>query len=491
MKIAININELTLKQNTGVKVYTREIVKALGRIDKENKYFLYVNCGDEALSRLYRDFNKFKNFKIKPSKSAFPFWTYTKLSQEIKKDQIDVLFMPIQTVPFFKKPKNMKIVVTVHDLAFLIFPDHFTRKDRFLLNFHTKRAVKMADKIIAPSEATKRDIIEFYGTTSPSSSLSGGEDTDNLPLSEGEDGSSPNLGGVGGGKILEEDKIEVIWHGVTPPSPPLSGGELRDSPSLSGEEHKDNFPLSGVTPPSPSLSGGEDKDSSPLSSEEENKDNFLLSERERATLSFRKGGVGGGKNSQFTIHNSQFNVNNPYILFVGSVQPRKNIIGLIEAFELLNTKYQIPNTKYQLIICGGRGWMADGIYKRAKKSKFSQDIIFIGNVSDKKRDELYKNALIFALPSLYEGFGLPVLEAMSYGVPCVISDNSSLSEIAGRSALLVDANNSDDIAKKINLLLSNSELRKDLSRRGIENARRFSWDKAAEKMVEMFNSIRY
>jgi|GEM_PF-188919 len=445
MKIAININELTLKQNTGVKVYTREIVKALGRIDKENKYFLYVNCGDEALSHLYRDFNKFKNFKIKPSKSALPFWTYTKLSQEIKKDQIDVLFMPIQTVPFFKKPKNMKIVVTVHDLAFLIFPDHFTRKDRFLLNFHTKRAVKMADKIIAPSEATKRDIIEFYGTTSPGPSLSGGEDTDNPPLSGGEDGSSPNLGGVGGGKILEEDKIEVIWHGVTPPSPPLSRGE--------------------------------------------DKDNSLLSERERATLSFRKGGVGGSKNSQFTIHNSQFNVNNPYILFVGSVQPRKNIIGLIEAFELLNTKYQIPNTKYQLIICGGRGWMADGIYKRAKESKFSQDIIFTGNVSDEKRNELYKNALIFALPSLYEGFGLPVLEAMSYGVPCVISDNSSLSEIAGRSALLVDANNSDDIAEKINLLLSNSELRKDLSRRGIENARRFSWDKAAKKMVKVFNSI--
>ena len=130
--------------------------------------------------------------------------------------------------------------------------------------------------------------------------------------------------------------------------------------------------------------------------------------------------------------------------------------------------------------------MADKIYKRAKESKFSKDIIFTGSVSNEERDEFYKNALVFALPSFYEGFGLPVLEAMSYGVPCIVGDNSSLSEIAGGSALLVDANNSDDIAEKINLLLSDSELRKDLSQRGIENVKRFSWDKAGEKTLEVF-----
>ena len=429
MKIAININELTLKQNTGVKTYTREIVKALGRIDKKNEYVLYA--GRDAINRVSTN----ENFKIKSSKSRLPFWTYTKLSQEIKKDRSAVLFMPIQAVPFFKKPKNLKIVVTVHDLAFLLFPDHFMRKDRFLLNFHTKRAVKMADKIIAPSEATKRDIVKFYGTTPPSSPLSG-----------------------------VEKKIEVIWHGATPPSPPLSGGEKLDS---------------------------------------------------------------------------------PYILFVGSIQPRKNIIGLVEAFEavkedhdlhichsdrsergtsersggickhetLASNKNNLKNTFYpltdpsarsyrrsvgmtvntlaslKLVICGGEGWMADKIYKRAKESKFSKDIIFTGSVSDEERDELYKNALIFALPSLYEGFGLPVLEAMSYGVPCVVGDNSSLSEIAGNSALLVDANNSDDIAEKINLLLSNSELRKDLSQRGIENVKRFSWDKAGEETLKVFVNV--
>ena len=369
MKIAININELTLSQNTGVKVYTREIVRALGKIDKKNEYILYLNCRDEALPRLYDDFN---NFIIKSSKSRLPFWTYAKLPREIKKDRLNILFMPIQAVPFFKKPKNLKIVVTVHDLAFLIFPDHFTRKDKFLLNFHTKRAIKMADKIIAPSEATKKDIIKFYG--------------------------------------VNRDKIEVIWHGVTPPSPPLSEGE-----------------------------------------------------------------------------NSKFNY--PYILFVGSIQPRKNIAGLIEAFELVKKSRDEALPRLYLVVCGGRGWMADKIYKRAKESEFSSDIVFTGSVSNKERDELYKNALIFVFPSLYEGFGLPVLEAMNYGVPCVVGNNSSLSEIAGENALLVNANDSADIAEKINLLISDSELRKDLSQRGIENAKRFSWNKAAEKMLEVFEEV--
>ena len=174
MKIAININELTLKQNTGVKTYTREIVNALGQVDKGNEYLLYLNCRDEAVPRLY-GFN-YKNFKLKTAKSALPFWTYFKFPREIKRDKPDVLFMPIQATPFLKKPKNIKLVITVHDLAFLLFPKHFTFKDRFLLNFHTKRAVQMADKIIAPSKATKRDVVRFYN--------------------------------------INEDKIKVVYHGV-------------------------------------------------------------------------------------------------------------------------------------------------------------------------------------------------------------------------------------------------------------------------------------
>ena len=93
MKIAVNINELNLKQETGVKVYTREIVDALGQVDEENEYFLYANCRDEAVPRFY-GFDH-KNFKLKIAKSLLPFWTYLKLPREIKKDKPNVLFMPI------------------------------------------------------------------------------------------------------------------------------------------------------------------------------------------------------------------------------------------------------------------------------------------------------------------------------------------------------------------------------------------------------------
>jgi glycosyltransferase involved in cell wall biosynthesis len=352
MKIAIDINELTLKQNTGVKTYTREIVKALGQVDKKNEYILYR----------------------REQKSLFPFWTYLKLPKEIKKDKPDILFMPIQATPFFKKPKNLKLIITVHDLAFLLFPKHFTFKDRFLLNFHTKRAVKMADKIIAPSEATKKDIIKFYK--------------------------------------IDENKIEVVYHGV----------------------NSIKYQVSGIK------------------------------------QDFKK------------------NIN---ILFVGTIQPRKNLVKLIEAFELLKTRYKLCVISYKLIIAGGKGWMADEVYKKAKESKFSDEIIFTGSVSDDELADLYKNAEIFVMPSLYEGFGLPVLEAMSYGVPCVVSDNSSLREIAGDSALLVDAHNSNDIAEKINILLNDEELRKDLSHRGLENIKKFSWIKAAEKTLEVLLSSKY
>lgn len=399
MKIAININELTLKQETGVKVYTREIVRALGQIDRKNKYVLYANCREQKFL-----FPTVENSKFNPpvggqnSKFNFPFWTYTKLPQELKKDKPDILFMPIQSVPFFKKPKNIKIVVTVHDLAFMIFPDHFTAKDKFLLKFHTKRAIQMADAIIAPSEATKKDIIKFYGTTPPNPPLSGWE-----------------------------DKIKVIYHGV-------------------------NSNVGSGLP---------------------------------------TGANGVNQNSKFQIPNSS--VSNPYILFVGTIQPRKNLIRLIEAFETIKSRRNeaLPRSYHslKLIIAGSKGWLANKTFEKAKKSKFSEDIIFKGKVSDEDLAELYQNALMFVLPSLYEGFGLPVLEAMSYGVPCIVSDNSSLTEIVDDHALLVNANSSDDIAQKISMFLNNDFLRKDFAQRSLENIKEFSWEKAGKETLEVFESV--
>lgn len=367
MKIAININELTLKQTTGVKVYTREIVKALGKIDEKNKYSLY--CNAKKLPEEY-SFLNYSNFELKKLKSNYPFWTYTKLAQTLKRDKPDVLFMPIQSVPFLNKPKNIKIVTTVHDLAFMIFPNHFTTKDKFLLKLHTKRAVEMSDKIIVPSKATKNDIIKFYN--------------------------------------IKEDKIKVVYHGV---------------------------------------------------------------------------------NNDFKLHISKFETDNPYLLFVGQIQPRKNIIRLIEAFEIIKNRRDKSLPCLKLAIIGGKGWMSGKILERAKKSKFAKDIALRGKISDDDLAKVYQNASIFILPSLYEGFGLPVLEAMSYGIPCIVSNNSSLVEIVDDHALLVDAYSSDDIAHKIGMLLNNEFLRKDFSERSLKNIKRFSWEKSAKQTLEVFENV--
>ncbi|MCK5490292.1 MAG: glycosyltransferase family 4 protein [Candidatus Pacebacteria bacterium] len=405
MKIAIDANELTIAGTTGVKVYVQEIVDALSKLDVKNEYILYAKCRNEALSRSFELENK--NFELKIVKSSFPFWTYTKFPMQLKKDEPDILFMPIQSVPFFKKPKNIKIVVTVHDLAFLMFSDYFTFKDRFFLKLHTKRAVMMADEIIVPSEATKNDIIKFYK--------------------------------------IDESKITVVYHGITfHEKNKLCHSREDRNP---GFDSKDQF-MENDANYSPELP-------------ETNRKN-LDNKNESAAKNFQ-----------------------PYLLFVGVIQPRKNIIRLIEAFEIV----KVENQELKLVIVGKRGWQADAIYKRAKESHFAKDIIFSGGVDDEYLCSLYINAMVFILPSLYEGFGMPVLEAMNYGVPCVVGNNSSLAEISGDSALLVDSNDSSDIAKKITMLCNDENLRHEFSRKGAERLENFNWKKSAKQTLEVFESV--
>jgi len=177
------------------------------------------------------------------------------------------------------------------------------------------------------------------------------------------------------------------------------------------------------------------------------------------------------------------------ILFVGRIEKRKNLVSLIRAFEVLNSKFNPEfsgqNSKFKLILAGKKGYGFDEIKKAILESPNKNDIIYKGYVSDKEKEELYKNADIFVMPSLYEGFGLPVLEAMSYGVPVICSNNSSLLEIVGGAGLLVDPNNIQEIAEAINKALNNSDFREEMIKRGFENAKKFSWKKCARETVNI------
>lgn len=174
-----------------------------------------------------------------------------------------------------------------------------------------------------------------------------------------------------------------------------------------------------------------------------------------------------------------------YILFVGTLQPRKNIERLVEAFAKIKPKYP----QLSLLIVGKKGWLYDEILASPKKNGVSGSVEFVDFVSDSELPSLYKNAKCFVLPSLYEGFGLPVLEAMQNGCPVIISNVSSLPEAGGDAALYVNPEDVDDIASKIDNVLSDSELRLEMIKKGYDQVKKFSWEKTAKETLEVLEKI--
>lgn len=180
----------------------------------------------------------------------------------------------------------------------------------------------------------------------------------------------------------------------------------------------------------------------------------------------------------------KFEIKGKYILFVGTLQPRKNITRLIEAFS------KIEDKDVQLVIVGRKGWQYEEILSAPEKYGVKERVLFIHDATDEDLPSLYKHAQFFILPSLYEGFGLPVLEAMTYGCPVITSDISSLPEAGGDAALYIDPNDASDITKKMNKLFSNEELRKDLVEKGREQVKKFSWEKSAKETLAVLESIK-
>jgi len=227
------------------------------------------------------------------------------------------------------------------------------------------------------------------------------------------------------------------------------------------------------------------------------------------------------ENFQFSIFNFQSNPNDKiyndkkiidikYLLFVGRLEERKNISGIVEAFEILKEKYKIP---HKLVLAGNPGFGFAKTRYKIQNTRYKNDIILKGFVSDDEKYSLLKNANIFLFPSFYEGFGLPILEAQSAGVPVVTSNVSSMPEITchsdpaktgeesqtnnrsgsfieatqddNYSALLVNPNSSEEIAEATFKLISDENLKNDIIKKGLENVKRFSWGKCAEEVTSL------
>jgi glycosyltransferase involved in cell wall biosynthesis len=176
----------------------------------------------------------------------------------------------------------------------------------------------------------------------------------------------------------------------------------------------------------------------------------------------------------------KFEDHKPYLLFIGRLEERKNILGIIEAFEILKEKYVLP---HKLLLAGKGGYGYEKIGSRISNSKFQIDIVELGFVMDGEKFSLIAGADVFLFPTFYEGFGIPVLEAQSVGVPVVTSNVSSLPEVTGDSALLVDPEKPEEIAESTYSLVSDKALRDDIIEKGYENVKRFSWEKCAQEIA--------
>ena len=366
MRIAIQAADLDAERIDGTRVYLWQLLKRFGSLSPKDSFLLYHRT--QFNSELIPP--NFSNYIV----SHIPqpvLWTQTKLAMALWKDNPDSLWMPVQSLPLIRK-KNLRTTVTIHDLAFRYFPQHFPSKDRYKLNILADLAIRNADSLIAVSEHTKKDILHFYPKTNP-------------------------------------EKIFVVHHGY-------------DSSMFSGEISR----------------------------------NIL---------------------KRYRLENTR------YILYVGALQPRKNLVTLIRAFERLRKKEGYNDLK--LVLAGERAWLWEEIERAKTKSVFCNDIIITGKLPFEDVISFYHNASVFVYPSLYEGFGLPILEGFAAGVPVICSRGSSLDEVGGDAVITFDPYSEEALTHSLEQVLADTSLKESVVEKGRKRLKLFSWDICAKKTLQI------
>ncbi|MFQ5343414.1 MAG: glycosyltransferase family 4 protein [Anaerolineae bacterium] len=191
---------------------------------------------------------------------------------------------------------------------------------------------------------------------------------------------------------------------------------------------------------------------------------------------------------QLAVVRSRYGIHSDYVIHVGTLQPRKNLDRLLDAFERIdNSQLTIHNSQFQLVFAGKPGWLASDLLARA--TAMGDRVRLLGHVTQTDLPALISGARALAMPSLYEGFGFPVLEAMACGTPVVASNVSSLPEVAGDAALLVDPHDTNALADALAHILTDEDLRAELRRRGLQRARQFTWQRAAQQTLTILESV--
>ena len=377
LRIAIDYTS-AVNQNAGIGRFVRGLVGALLEQDRANSYLLLHAAPNPGASPRFPSARNVRRRPLRLSERWLNIlWHRARVPLPIDwlTGPLDIFHSPDFVLP---PVRHARSILTVHDLAFLLYPECADERLRAYLEKTVPRSVHRADFVVADSENTRNDVIVLLG--------------------------------------VPPERVSVVPGGVDPSFAPV------DDPAR------------------------------------------------RAALRGRLG----------------LDDETPFILFVGVLEPRKNLVGLIEAFQILKSRRSVP---HKLVVVGRKGWLWEGIMERAERSPVRDDIVFAGFIPDGELATLYSTAEMFAFPSHYEGFGLPILESMACGTPVVASRASSLPEVVGDAGLQVDPEDAEQLAAALELLALNPDVRQDFRHRGLERAATFTWHAAAGTLLDVYRRV--
>jgi glycosyltransferase involved in cell wall biosynthesis len=369
MKIGFDGKRAT--QNfTGLGNYSRYMLKILAEFYPENQYAVFVPApAQKPLSLLeypsiHFQYPKNQLFKI--------FWRTIGICKDLKKEKIDLFHGLSNEIPIGLKKIGIPSVVTIHDLIFYRYPQYYPYFDRKIYELKVRYASIHADKIIAVSEQTKLDLINFFN--------------------------------------VEESRIEVIYQNCDP------------------------IFLSKVT------------------------------EHEKTRI------------------RNTYNLPEEFLLNVGTIETRKNSLLIVKALKKLQDNIH-------LVIIGKETPYTQVVKNFIANNNLMSRVHFLKNVSFQDLPGIYQQASIFIYPSVFEGFGIPVVEALSSGIPVIAATGSCLEEAGGKNSIYVDPNDSDELANQINLLINNTEKRELMIRSGFEHINNFSNQQIADKLFKLYQNL--
>ncbi|HEV8415917.1 MAG TPA: glycosyltransferase family 1 protein [Bryobacteraceae bacterium] len=365
MRISVDAHAIGCRL-TGNEVYIRNLLKQFARLDEDSELIAYIS--KEGVKADLPARIRTRGVSQNPYKRLG-----LDLPQHLLRDRPDLLHVQY-TGPLFSAAP---LVVSVHDVSFLEYPQYFTRFRSLQLRLTVQQTVQRAARVLTPSEYSRRAILKHYR--------------------------------------IPEDKVVVVPNAVA--------GQFR-----------------------------------PI-------------EREVARAAIQR----------------KFGIRRPFVLTVGDLQPRKNHVGLLHAFEdVLQAEPKLP---HDLVFVGKETWYSRELHRAVDRSGVQDRVHFAGFVEDSDLVKFYGACDLFAFPSFYEGFGLPILEAMACGRAVVCSRTTAMPEVANAAGILFDPGSKEEIARAMLDVLLNCELRARLERLGLHRAAGFSWEKSAAQTLDVYYDV--